>query len=39
MISVRGPNMKGRKSLLMRVFIISGLGALLSGRDNLEPTS
>ena len=39
MISVRGPKMKGRKSLLMRVFIISGLGALLSGRDNLEPTS
>ena len=35
MISVRGPKMKGRKSLLMRVFIISGLGALLSGRNNV----
>ena len=33
MISVRGPKMTGRQSLIMCVLTFSGPGALLSGRD------
>ena len=31
-ISVRGPRMTGRQSLIMRAFTLSGPGALLSGK-------